>query len=110
MRIGQTVTRAYQRYKYVGKRRHISRDGRALELIVLTSHCVDCGAPFEFATTRWALKNGLNRRCSLHKAPGVRVGSKRRRALIAPPLAPTHLPTPPALPAPSERILVALLD
>ena len=56
---------------------HVTRDGRTTTLVGLKSRCAECGAPFEFTTTEWAMAKGnLNRRCQKHKKPGKKVKSK----------------------------------
>ncbi|MBF0294527.1 MAG: hypothetical protein HQL96_05000 [Magnetococcales bacterium] len=63
-----------QLYAEVEQRSYVRKDGTQASLIVLRSHCSDCGAPF-LVTSPWdpeggILANYLNRRCALHKASG----------------------------------------
>jgi hypothetical protein len=79
MKIGATFKKGRQRYECVGFRDHVSRVGHESTLIVLRSRCAECGAPFEFMTTRGRLTRGaINRRCDHHKRPGVQVRPRRR--------------------------------
>jgi hypothetical protein len=79
VKIGSSVKKDRQRYYYVGFEDYENRFGHCSELIVLRSRCAECGAPFRFMTTPGQIKRrALNRRCDVHKKPGVPVQSRRR--------------------------------
>jgi hypothetical protein len=61
-----------QRYECVGRRKHTTKDGRNIELLVFQSNCASCGNQFELAIGEKALETNFspNRRCSNCKQPG----------------------------------------
>lgn len=65
-----------QRYCCDTLEEHTRLDGRTVWLAVWESACAKCGAPFTYRTsTRGNRDSWLrqpNRRCDLHKRPGVR--------------------------------------
>src|ERR1700730_7982619 len=67
-----------QRYECVGRRKHTTKDGRKIALLVVTSDCPSCGSQFEQTIREKALETNFspNRRCSNSKQPGkpVRCG------------------------------------
>jgi hypothetical protein len=74
MRVRDTFTKTGQQYTCVGFQDYTNMAGRTSKLVILESQCVDCGAPSRFMTTSGALRRReVNRRCALHKWPGVRV-------------------------------------
>jgi len=65
-----------QRYVIRGKKDYWTRDGRYLEMIRYASQCAEpgCDTVFEAIATKSVIRRGeLNRRCDLHKAPGLPV-------------------------------------
>lgn len=62
-----------QQYKFVELVPHTRTDGSATELAVWSSACADCGELFEVRTPARSKKFIPNRRCTIHKRPGVRV-------------------------------------
>ena len=69
-----------QKYEAIGRKLHTRSDGLTVPMIVWRTHCPTCGVSFEVISlfrARW-----INRRCELHKQPGLPVGSKGR-GLIA---------------------------
>lgn len=62
-----------QAYKEVGREPYLRKNGKLTELIVWRSHCAECGEPFEIRTSAKSRRFIPNRRCHLHKQPGVRV-------------------------------------
>jgi hypothetical protein len=73
-RNGDTFTKGGQKHTCVGFQDYTNMAGRTSKLVILESRCGDCGAPFRFMTTLGALRRReVNRRCPLHKRPGVRV-------------------------------------
>jgi len=74
MRMGATYRKDGQGYRLVGLRDYVNRFGHESKLVILRTHCADCGAPFEFMTTQGRFKQrAINRRCGLHKRPGTPV-------------------------------------
>ena len=73
-----------QEYQCVGFQDYRNRFGQLIRLIRLRSHCPECGAAFEFTTTKTQImRRAINRRrCEAHKSPGVRVSGHnwRRRS------------------------------
>jgi hypothetical protein len=67
-----------QLYTLVASEPFIRRDGRQTVLAIWQSHCAQCGQCFEFKRPTRAVKFQPNRRCQLHKRPGVRVSSPRK--------------------------------
>jgi hypothetical protein len=79
MRIGATFKKGRQRYECVGLRDYVNQAGYESRLIVLKSRCAECGALFEFMTTGSKVKKReVNRRCELHRQPGIRIEQRRR--------------------------------
>ena len=62
----------YQRFRCIGRKRRLTKDGRKIWLLIIQSHCPDCGKRFEVKTTKIRLKTGgsLNRRCPGCKKTG----------------------------------------
>ena len=78
---GDTFRRRGQKYRYDGLVDHRTEAGRWVELAEVTTRCAECGDRFSFKTRRSKLQRGpLNRRCDLHKHPGVPVRPKRRKS------------------------------
>jgi hypothetical protein len=79
--IGDVFHRRGQRYEVVDVHPHQTRDGRLVPLSRVCSHCADCSEPFEFSATSSMIRRGvpLNRRCELHRQPGVPVDPTARR-------------------------------
>ncbi len=67
-----------QGYDLVGQVPYVRRDGQLTSLLVWSSCCADCGAPFEFKTPASGGRFQPNRRCSAHKRPGQRVKGDKR--------------------------------
>lgn len=71
-----------QLFEFVGEADHIRRDGGKVRLKRWRTRCAECGAPFEFRSTKETIFEP-SRRCGEHKAPGRPVagrrGSKRTR-------------------------------
>ena len=67
-----------QGYDLVGQVPYVRRDGRLTSLLVWSSCCADCGAPFEFKTPASGGRFQPNRRCSAHERPGQRVKGDKR--------------------------------
>lgn len=68
-----------QPYTLVALEPHIRRDGWQTVLESWQSHCAQCGKCFEFKRPTRTVKFQPNRRCQLHKRPGVRVSSPRKQ-------------------------------
>jgi hypothetical protein len=79
--VGDVFHRRGQRYEVVDVHPHQTRDGRLVPLLRVCSHCADCSEPFEFSATASMIRRGvpLNRRCELHRRPGVPVNPTARR-------------------------------
>lgn len=75
---GDRIVYDEQAYECVGFEPYIRKDGEQIELLVWTSECVTCGAPFRMRIARSILKPGFTRRCPEHKS-GVRVKTERNR-------------------------------
>lgn len=76
-RLGTALVHEDQRYVVVGSDLHTRRDGELVPVILWSSHCADCGHPFECFS---GLKSGaLNRRCPQHHAPGKAVAAAGRK-------------------------------
>jgi hypothetical protein len=71
----------YQRFKCVGKKRAVTKDGRKIRLLIMRSYCPDCGRPYETTITKRALLNNrsLNRRCDDCKQPRVTISATRKK-------------------------------
>ena len=69
----------YQRFKYVRKSKHVTKDKRLITMLVLQSYCPDCGKRYETMIPKNALHNNgsLNRRCDDCKNPKVPVPATR---------------------------------
>lgn len=63
-----------QRYKLDRLETHERHDGETVQLVVLSTHCADCGASFEVRQPLDGTKY-LNRRCADHRKPGKKAGS-----------------------------------
>lgn len=59
-----------QRYEWRGLRTVPKADGSFVSVNRWTSHCAECGEPFECATSTTAFGVTPSRRCEEHKAPG----------------------------------------
>jgi hypothetical protein len=70
-----------QRYEIVDVHTHRTRDDRLIPLHRLRSNCAECGRAFEFSVKPSTIQRGqgLNRRCDLHRRPGVPVDVAARR-------------------------------
>ena len=68
-----------QLYTLVASEPHTRRDGRQTDLAIRQSHCAQCGQCFEFKHPARAVEFQPNRRCQLHKRPGVRVPPRRKQ-------------------------------
>lgn len=68
-----------QEYRFRGFRPFTRRDGTGSYLAVWESNCTTCGAAFTFSASYHGRKFAPNRRCDLHKRPGVPVHRKRKR-------------------------------
>jgi hypothetical protein len=74
---GTTVVYDGQRFQLIGREPHTRRDGVAIELLVWSSHCAECGDPI---TVKTPLNFGYpRRRCDEHRRPGYAVARKARR-------------------------------
>jgi hypothetical protein len=69
----------YQRFKYVRKSEHVTKDKRIIPMLVLQSYCPDCGKKYEATIMKKGFKKNasLNRRCDNCKKPGVPVPATR---------------------------------
>ena len=69
-----------QRYECIGRRNHITKDGRSTTLLVFESDCPGCGNQFELMIGEKALEANFspNRRCSDCKQPGKPVRGRRK--------------------------------
>jgi hypothetical protein len=74
---GDTLVLRGQRYVFTGLAPYTRKDGKPTHLAAWRSACADCGSVFDTLSTVDAA--ALNRRCSTHRKPGVRV--KKRRAV-----------------------------
>jgi hypothetical protein len=79
--LGYTFRLGEQEYECVGFRDHITRFGQQIALAVLRSHCPECGAAFEFTSTKTRVRQRevIRRRCDAHKRPGAPVSDGRKR-------------------------------
>lgn len=77
------ICRAGQTYLAGQEREHRRRDGQTTTLVEWRSNCADCGRPFTFWTTMPSTHFWPNRRCEIHKRPGVRVKQSPRTGAIA---------------------------
>jgi hypothetical protein len=70
-----------QRFKCIGKRRSVTKDGRKIQLLIMESYCPDCGNRFENTITKKSLirTGSINRRCDDCKQVGVKIPATRRR-------------------------------
>lgn len=57
---------------------YVNRSGVETRLAVWASGCAQCGAAFEFRTRLMLDKFEPNKRCVLHRQPGVRARGKPR--------------------------------
>jgi hypothetical protein len=78
--IGETHNYRGQIYKCVDAFPHVTRDGRDVMLLVISSRCADCKQDFEIIeTSRNFRRRRLLRRCEYCRKPGVPVGRVQRR-------------------------------
>ena len=71
----------YQRFKCIGRKRSVTKDGRKIRLLIMQSYCPDCGKTFETTVTKRALiyNRSLNRRCDDCKQPRVSIPATRKK-------------------------------
>ena len=70
------VTYKGQTYARFSEKSYIRRDGTQTTLIVWRTRCAECGEPMTVMTPSGARNFSPNRRCEIHKKPGVRVKKK----------------------------------
>src|SRR5665213_1885540 len=75
----------YQRFKCVGRKKHVTENDRMVWLLKMKSYCPDCGKTFYQTISKTSLINNgsLNRRCEECKQPGVGISTTRRKIFSA---------------------------
>lgn len=71
--LGEVRNYRGQRYVLIEVHEHTRRDGGLTAIAEWTTNCADCGAEFSAFVPMRTTKFFPNRRCSRHRAPGVRV-------------------------------------
>ena len=78
MQIGDKIEISGHAFKCVAYTPHISESGRESIWLVMAGRCAECGARFKCTISRTQLIAGkINRRCDIHKRPGVVVDRRR---------------------------------